>query len=100
VTTAKRLDELPDIPTVAETVPGYQANSWQGLVAPKKTPGEIVETLNKEISAALADSKIKERITDLGAEVLSGSPADFGQFIAAETAKWSKVIVAANIKLE
>ena len=100
VTTAERCEALPDIPTVAEFVPGYEASYWTGLAAPRGTPTEIVEKLNNEINAALADPKIKARITDLGGTVLVGSTADFGKLIAAETDKWAKVIKIANIKVE
>ena len=98
VTTATRSEALPDIPTVGEFVPGYEASSWFGLGAPKNTPAEIIDKLNKEINAALADPKIKARLADLGGTVLGGSPADFGKLIADETEKWGKVIRAANIK--
>jgi tripartite-type tricarboxylate transporter receptor subunit TctC len=100
VTTAARLEALPDIPTVAEFLPGYEASGWQGIGAPKSTPAEIIDRLNKEINAALADPKIKARLADLGGTVLTGSPADFGKLIADETEKWAKVIRAANIKAE
>jgi tripartite-type tricarboxylate transporter receptor subunit TctC len=100
VTTATRSDAVPDIPTVSEFVPGYEASTWSGVGAPKATPAEIVETLNKEINAALADPKIKARLADLGGVALPGSPADFGKFIADETDKWAKVIRTANIKPE
>jgi tripartite-type tricarboxylate transporter receptor subunit TctC len=98
VTTAERSKALPDIPTVGEFVPGYEASQWNGVEAPKGTPAEIIDKLNKEINAALADSKIKARLGDLGSTVLPGSPADFGKLIADETEKWGKVIRAANIK--
>jgi tripartite-type tricarboxylate transporter receptor subunit TctC len=98
VTIERRLDALPDIPTVAEFVPGYEASNWYGVGAPKATPAEIIDKLNKEINTALADPKIKARLADLGGTALTGSPADFGKFIAAETEKWGKVIRAANIK--
>jgi tripartite-type tricarboxylate transporter receptor subunit TctC len=81
-------------------LPGYEASNWFGVGAPKATPAEIVEKLNKEINAALADSKIKARLADLGSTPLVGSPADFGKLIAEETEKWGKVIRAANIKVE
>jgi tripartite-type tricarboxylate transporter receptor subunit TctC len=81
-------------------VPGYEVSSWAGVGAPKATPAEIVDKLNTEINAALADPKMKARLADLGGVVLPGSPADFGKFIAAETEKWGKVIRAANIKPE
>ena len=100
VTTATRSEALPDIPTVGEFVPGYEASAWFGVGAPKNTPAEIVDKLNKEINAGLADPKIKARLADLGGTVLAGSPADFGKLIADETEKWAKVIRAANIKAE
>ena len=100
VTTATRLDALPDIPTVGEFVPGYEASGWFGIGAPKSTPAEIVDKLNKEINAGLADPKIKARLADLGATVLAGSPADFGKLIAEETEKWGKVMKFAGIKPE
>jgi tripartite-type tricarboxylate transporter receptor subunit TctC len=98
VTTATRLDVLPNVPTVGEFVPGYEAVLWQGIGAPKNTPAEIVDRLNKEINAALADPKMKARFADLGSMLLPGSPAAFGKLIADETEKWGKVIRAANIK--
>jgi tripartite-type tricarboxylate transporter receptor subunit TctC len=98
VTTTTRLKVLPNIPTVGEFVPGYEASSWYGIGARRNTPAGIVDKLNKEINAALADTEMKARIADLGATVLPGSPADFGKFIADETEKWGKVIRAANIK--
>jgi len=100
VTTAKRLDALPDVPTVAEFLPGYEAVAWIGVGAPTGTPQAIIETLNKAINAGLADDKIKSRLADLGSVVVAGSPADFGKFIAAETEKWGKVIRDAHIKAE
>jgi tripartite-type tricarboxylate transporter receptor subunit TctC len=100
VTTATRSEVLPDVPTVGEFVPGYEASAWYGLGAPKATPAEIVDKLNKEINAALADPKMKARLADLGGTPLLGSPADFGKLIAEQTEKWGKVIRAANIKAE
>jgi tripartite-type tricarboxylate transporter receptor subunit TctC len=100
VTTATRSEALPDIPTVAEFVPGYEASALFGVGAPKGTPVEIVEKLNKEINVALADPKMKARIADVGGTVLPGSPAEFGKLIADETEKWSKVIKFAGIKPE
>jgi tripartite-type tricarboxylate transporter receptor subunit TctC len=100
VTTAARSEALPNIATVAEFVPGYEASVWQGIGAPKGTPAEIVETLNKEINAALADPRMKARLADLGGTVLPGSPSDFGKFLADETEKWAKVIRFAGIKPE
>jgi tripartite-type tricarboxylate transporter receptor subunit TctC len=98
VTTASRSDALLGIPTVGEFVRGYEASGWFGLGAPKATPADIVEKLNKEINAGLANPKIKGRLADLGGTPLVGSPADFGKFIADETEKWAKVIRSANIK--
>jgi tripartite-type tricarboxylate transporter receptor subunit TctC len=100
VTTAMRAEAQPDIPTVGEFLPGYEASFWYGVGTPKATPAEIVEKLNNEINAGLADPKIKARLADLGGSVLPGSPGDFGKLIAADTEKWSKVIRAANIKPE
>jgi tripartite-type tricarboxylate transporter receptor subunit TctC len=100
VTTAMRAEALPDIPTVGEFVPGYEASGWYGIGAPKNTPTEIVDKLNYETNMALADPKMKSRLADLGGTVLAGSPADFGKLIADETEKWGKVIRAANIKAE
>ena len=100
ITTTTRSDALPDIPTVGEFVPGYEASTLFGLGAPKNTPTEIVDKLNKEINAALADPKIKARLADLDGTVLGGSPADFGKLIAEEIEKWGKVIRAANIRPE
>jgi tripartite-type tricarboxylate transporter receptor subunit TctC len=100
VTTATRSDELPDVPTVGEFVPGYEASGWFGVGAPKGTPVEILDMLNKEINAALADPKMKSRLADLGGTVLPGSPAAFGKLIAEETEKWGNVIRALNIKAE
>jgi tripartite-type tricarboxylate transporter receptor subunit TctC len=100
VTTATRWDALPEISTVSEFVPGYEASNWFGICAPNATPVEIVDKLNNEVNAALADHKIKARLADLGSVPLSLSPADFGKLIAEETEKWAKVIRAANIKPE
>jgi tripartite-type tricarboxylate transporter receptor subunit TctC len=98
VTAATRSDALPDIPTVGEFVPGYEASTWYGVCAPKGTPAEIVEKLNKEVNAGLADPKIKARLLDLGGDVHALSPADFGKHIAEETEKWAKVVKFAGIK--
>jgi tripartite-type tricarboxylate transporter receptor subunit TctC len=100
VTTTTRSEALPDTPTVSEFVPGYEATLWNGFGAPRGTPSEIIEKLNNEINAALADPVMKARIAELGSNVLSGSPADFGKLISEETEKWAKVIRAANIKLD
>jgi tripartite-type tricarboxylate transporter receptor subunit TctC len=99
ITSATRSEALPDVPTVSEFVPGYEASFWFGIGAPKATPAEIVEQLNKEVNAALADPKMKARLADLGV-ALQGSPAEFGKLIADDTEKWGKVIRAANIKAE
>ena len=99
VTTAARTQALPDIPTLSEFIPGFEASQWVGLVAPKDTPSAIVEKLNVEINAALADPKMKARFADLGGMVLPGSPDDFGKLIRDETEKWAKVIRAAKIRL-
>jgi tripartite-type tricarboxylate transporter receptor subunit TctC len=98
VTTATRSEALPDIPTVGEFVPDYEASTVFGLGAPRNTPAEIVDKLNKEINGALADSRFKARFAELGGTVLALSPADYGKLIAEETAKWAKVIGAGNIK--
>jgi tripartite-type tricarboxylate transporter receptor subunit TctC len=100
VTAAARSEALPDIPTVGEFVPGYEASNWYGIGAPKNTPTEIVEKLNKEINAALADPNLKARLADLGGTVLAGSPADFGKLIAEETEKWGKVVRFTGIKAD
>jgi tripartite-type tricarboxylate transporter receptor subunit TctC len=100
VTTAKRQELLPDVPTVGEFLPGYEARGWYGIVVPKATPVNIIEKLNQEINAALADPTMKTRLTDLGCAVFAGSPADFGKFIAEETEKWAKVVKFAGIKPE
>jgi tripartite-type tricarboxylate transporter receptor subunit TctC len=100
VTTATRPETLPDVPTVGEFVPGYEASSWYGLGAPKATPAEIVDKLNTEVNTALADPKMKARLADLGGTPLLGSPADFGKLIADETEKWGKVVKFPGIKAE
>jgi tripartite-type tricarboxylate transporter receptor subunit TctC len=100
VTTATRLEALPDLPTVGEFLPGYEATTWGGLVAPKNTPTEIIDKLNKEVNATLADPTVTRQLADLGVVALAGPPVDFGKLIAEETVKWGKVIRAANIKPE
>src|SRR5262245_15214041 len=100
VTSAARSQVLPDLPSVSEFVPGYEASAVWGLGAPRNTPAEIVDKLNKEINAALTDPMLKARLTDMGISVLAGSPADFGTLIADETEKWGKVVKFANIKPE
>jgi tripartite-type tricarboxylate transporter receptor subunit TctC len=92
VTTATQSDTLPDLPTVGEFLPGFEASGWYGVGAPRNTPAEIIDKLNKEINAGLADPKLKARLTDLGGTVLPGSPADFGKLIAEDTEKWGKVV--------
>ena len=100
VTTATRSPVLPDIPTVAEFVPGYESSFWTGVGAPKSTPAEIVDKLNKEINAALADPKMKARFAELGATALPGSPADFGKLLVDETEKSAKVVKFAGVKAD
>jgi tripartite-type tricarboxylate transporter receptor subunit TctC len=98
VTSARRSELLPDLPTVGDFVPGYETSAWQGVGAPKATPVDIIDKLNREINAALADPKIKSRVADMGGTVLAGSPADFGKFIADETEKWGKVVKFSGAK--
>ena len=98
VTSARRLETLPDIPTVGETVPGYEASQWYGIGVPKATPAPIVDLLNKEINAFLADPKMKSKLVELGGTELPGSSAEFTKMIADETEKWSKVVRFANVK--
>jgi tripartite-type tricarboxylate transporter receptor subunit TctC len=100
VTTAKRLDVLPDIPTVGDSLPGYEASGFAGLGVPKNTPADIIDRLNKEANAALADARIKERIVELGGTVVGGTPAEFATIISDATEKWGKVIKFAGIKAE
>jgi tripartite-type tricarboxylate transporter receptor subunit TctC len=100
VTTARRLETLPDIPALAEAVPGYEAVGWYGLSAPRNTPADVVDTLNATTNAALADPKLKARLASLGVEPLIMSPAQFGKFVAGDFAKWSKVIKSAGIKAD
>ena len=100
VTTAMRSEALPDIPTISEFVPGYEASTWNGVAVPKNTPGEIIDKLNTEINAGLSDPKIKARLADLGALVLADSPAEFGKLVSDETEKWAKVIKFAGIKAQ
>ena len=100
VTTATRSEVLPDVPTVSEFVPGFEAGDWLGIGAPRNTPAEIIDKLNKEITAGVADPKIKARFADLGGTALALSPAEFGKLVADETEKWARVIRAANIKPE
>jgi tripartite-type tricarboxylate transporter receptor subunit TctC len=100
VTTATPSEALPSIPTVADVLPGYESSLWVGIGAPKNTPVDIVEKLNKEINRALADPTIKARFADLGGTVFPTSPAEFGKFIGDETEKWGKVVRAANIRAD
>jgi tripartite-type tricarboxylate transporter receptor subunit TctC len=100
VTTAERASVLPEVPRVADYVPGYESSAWYGVGAPRNTPPEIVETLNREINAGLADARIKDRLADLGGTVIAGSATDFGAFIAADAAKWAKVVKFAGVKAE
>src|SRR5262249_27773800 len=100
LTTATRSEALPDIPTVAEFLPGFEASLWYGIAGPRNTPVEVIDKLNKEINAALADPRMKARIVDLGGDALALSPTDFGKHIAEETEKWAKVMRDANIKPE
>jgi tripartite-type tricarboxylate transporter receptor subunit TctC len=100
VTTASRSEMLPDLPTVAEFVPGYESSQWYGLGAPRATPVELVDKLNKEVNGALANPKFRARLAEIGATPLAGSPADFGRLIANDTEKWSKVVKFSGAKVE
>jgi tripartite-type tricarboxylate transporter receptor subunit TctC len=100
VSSGPRQEVLPDLPMIADFLPNFEASAWGGIGAPANTPGEIIGKLNREINAGLADPKIEAQLSALGATVLTGSPSDFGKFIAAETEKWGKVIKFANIKPE
>jgi len=100
VTAATRSEALPDLPAIAEFVPGYEASAWFGVGAPRNTPAEIVNKLNTEINACLADPGLKARLADLGGITLVGSPADFARLIAEETAKWAKVVKFSGAKAE
>ena len=100
VTIERRLDALPDIPAVAEFVSGYEASGWFGVGAPRNTPVEIIDKLNKEIDAGVADPKMKARLVDLGGIALTGSPSDFGKLIVEETEKWGKVVKLSGAKLD
>ncbi|MSQ51300.1 MAG: tripartite tricarboxylate transporter substrate binding protein [Betaproteobacteria bacterium] len=100
VTSAEREPSLPGMPTVAETVPGYEATAWFGIGMPRGVPVEIIEKINAEVNRALADSKVRERLTDLGGKPMPGTPRDFGRVIAEETAKWEKVVIISGAKVE
>jgi tripartite-type tricarboxylate transporter receptor subunit TctC len=100
VTSAQRSPALPDVPTVADTVPGYEASAWFGIGMPKGTPKEIINKLNAEVNKALADPAIQKRLAELGGVPIPGSPEDFGKVMAAETAKWEKVVISSGAKVE
>jgi tripartite-type tricarboxylate transporter receptor subunit TctC len=100
VTTAEPSEQLPGLPVVADFLPGYEASAWYGIGAPKGTPTEIISRLNKEINAILAEPRAKTRFAELGGSLLTGSPTDFGKFVADETENWAKVVKFANIKPE
>ena len=100
VTTTNRSELLPDIPAIGEFLPGYEASAWHGIGAPRNTPAELVELLNKQINAGLADSKMKTRIADLGYHAYATSPAEFAKFISEETDKWAKIVEISGAKAE
>jgi tripartite-type tricarboxylate transporter receptor subunit TctC len=100
VTTARRSDVLPDVPSIVESVAGYDASVWVGVGAPAGTPSEVIERLNREIGAGLADPKIKAQLAEIGTTPMPLTAADYGRFLAAETDKWGTVVRAANIKLQ
>jgi tripartite-type tricarboxylate transporter receptor subunit TctC len=100
VTSAQREPSLPDVPTVGETVPGYEATAWFGIGVPKGTPREVIDKLNAEVNRALADPKMRERLAELGGQTIAGTPEDFGKVIAAETEKWQKVVISSGAKVE
>jgi tripartite-type tricarboxylate transporter receptor subunit TctC len=100
ITTAKRVDGIPNVPTIGETVPGYEVFVWYGIVAPKGTPPDIVDKLNRAVNAVLADAKLKARFHALGGEVMPMSPAEFGKLITDETAKWAKVVKFAGVSVQ
>jgi tripartite-type tricarboxylate transporter receptor subunit TctC len=100
VTSQEREPSMPQLPTIAETVPGYEATAWFGIGMPKGTPKEIIDKVNAEVNRALADPKMRERLAELGGKPIAGSPEDFGKVIAAETAKWEKVVISSGAKVE
>jgi tripartite-type tricarboxylate transporter receptor subunit TctC len=100
VTSAERDPSLPDVPTVAETVPAYEATAWFGIGMPKGTPRDVIEKVNAEVNRALSDPKMLTRLAELGGKPIKGTPEDFGKVIAAETAKWEKVVISSGAKVE
>jgi tripartite-type tricarboxylate transporter receptor subunit TctC len=100
VTTAMPQAVLPGVPTVGQFVPGYEASGWQGVCAPRETPADIIDKLNRDINAGLADATFKAKLAALGGQPFPGTPADFGRFVAAETDKWGKVVREAGVKAE
>jgi tripartite-type tricarboxylate transporter receptor subunit TctC len=100
ITSATRAALLPDVPTVADAVPGYESSAWYGVGAPRSTPVEIIDRLNNEINAILAEPKVKTRVAEMGATEVAGSPADFGKLIAEETEKWGKVVKFSGAKAD
>ena len=100
ITTATRSEVLPDLPTVSEFVPNYESSAWYGIGAPKNTPAKIVEQINRELSTAIADPKMRERLVVLGGTPLEGTPSDFARLVAVETAKWAEVVRFSGAKVE
>src|SRR5262249_47022103 len=100
VTTAARSPVLPDLPTIGDFLPGYESSAWYGVGAPRNTPADVIETLNREINAGLAHPTIRERLVDLGGTVMAGTPAEFGKFLADDVEKWAKVVKFAGVKSE